>query len=230
MNNDELKTIDLDITETQEPETETKDDGSADGEVIIEHIDLPVEDKKKVEREQSFNKQERTDRPYWYVVYTYSGYENKVMDNLLKTVDNHGLHDVIYDVKVPMEETIEVKNGKRKHVQRKLFPGYVMVKMYLTDESWYIVRNTRGVTGFVGPASKPIPLSDEEVRQMGVENIPIKLDIEVGESIIITSGPFESFIGVVEDINFEKQKLHVSVSMFGRDTSVELDFSQVKRI
>ncbi|MFR2970891.1 MAG: transcription termination/antitermination protein NusG, partial [Christensenellaceae bacterium] len=96
--------------------------------------------------------------------------------------------------------------------------------------SWYIVRNTRGVTGFVGPASKPIPLSDEEVRQMGVENIPIKLDIEVGESIIITSGPFESFIGVVEDINFEKQKLHVSVSMFGRDTSVELDFSQVKRI
>ena len=166
----------------------------------------------------------------WYVVHTYSGYENKVMDNLLKTVDNHGLHDVIYDVKVPMEETIEVKNGKRKHVQRKLFPGYVMVKMYLTDESWYIVRNTRGVTGFVGPASKPIPLSDEEVRQMGVENIPIKLDIEVGESIIITSGPFESFIGVVEDINFEKQKLHVSVSMFGRDTSVELDFSQVKRI
>ena len=135
MNNDELKTIDLDITETQEPETETKDDGSADGEVIIEHIDIPVEDKKKVEREQSFNKQERTDRPYWYVVYTYSGYENKVMDNLLKTVDNHGLHDVIYDVKVPMEETIEVKNGKRKHVQRKLFPGYVMVKMYLTDES-----------------------------------------------------------------------------------------------
>ncbi|MFR2970625.1 MAG: transcription termination/antitermination NusG family protein, partial [Christensenellaceae bacterium] len=96
-----------------------------------------MEDKKKVEREQSFNKQERTDRPYWYVVYTYSGYENKVMDNLLKTVDNHGLHDVIYDVKVPMEETIEVKNGKRKHVQRKLFPGYVMVKMYLTDESWY---------------------------------------------------------------------------------------------
>ena len=230
MNNDELKTIDLDITETQEPETETKDDGSADGEVIIEHIDIPVEDKKKVEREQSFNKQERTARPYRYVVYTYSGYENKVMDNLLKTVDNHGLHDVIYDVKVPMEETIEVKNGKRKHVQRKLFPGYVMVKMYLTDESWYIVSNTRGVTGFVGPASKPIPLSDEEVRQMGVENIPIKLDIEVGESIIITSGPFESFIGVVEDINFEKQKLHVSVSMFGRDTSVELDFSQVKRI
>lgn len=123
MNNDELKTIDLDITETQEPETETKDDGSADGEVIIEHIDIPVEDKKKVEREQSFNKQERTDRPYWYVVYTYSGYENKVMDNLLKTVDNHGLHDVIYDVKVPMEETIEVKNGKRKHVQGSSSPG-----------------------------------------------------------------------------------------------------------
>lgn len=228
MSIDELNTIDLDITDCAEQEPEK--DSSADGEVIIEHIDIPVEDKKKVEREQSYNKQERTDRPYWYVVYTYSGYENKVMDNLLKTVDNHGLHDIIFDVKVPMEETIEVKNGKKKHVQRKLFPGYVMVKMYLTDESWYVVRNTRGVTGFVGPGSKPIPLSDEEVRQMGVENIPIKLDIEVGESIIITSGPFESFIGVVEDINFEKQKLHVTVSMFGRDTSVELDFSQVKRI
>ena len=117
--------------------------------------------------------------------YTYSGYENKVMTNLLKTVENNGLQDSIIDVKVPMEETIEVKNGKKKHVQRKLFPGYVMVKMFLTDQSWYVVRNTRGVTGFVGPGSKPIPLSDAEVRSMGVENVPIKLDVAVGESIII---------------------------------------------
>lgn len=177
-----------------------------------------------------FIKQEKTDKPYWYVVYTYSGYENKVMNNLLKTVENHGLHDSIIDVKVPMEETIEVKNGKKKHVQRKMFPGYVMVKMFLTDESWYVVRNTRGVTGFVGPGSKPIPLSDAEVRSMGVENVPIKLDVAVGESIIITSGPFESFIGTVEEVSAEKQKVKVSVSMFGRDTSVELDFVQVKRI
>lgn len=182
------------------------------------------------ESKRTYNKQEKTDKPYWYVVYTYSGYENKVMTNLLKTVENNGLHDNILDVKVPMEETIEVKNGKKKHVQRKLYPGYVMVKMFLTDETWYVVRNTRGVTGFVGPGSKPIPLSDAEVRAMGVENVHIKLDVAVGENVMITSGPLESFIGVVDEINTEKQKVKVTVSMFGRDTSVELDFVQVKRI
>ena len=163
-------------------------------------------------------------------VYTYSGYENKVMDNLLKTVENHNLHDTIIDVKVPMEESVEIKNGKKRHVTRKLFPGYVMVKMFLTDESWYVVRNTRGVTGFVGPSSKPIPLSDAEVRSMGIENVRINLDVEVGNNVIVTSGPLESFVGVVEEVNTERQKVRVMVSMFGRDTSVELDFVQVKRI
>ena len=166
----------------------------------------------------------------WYVVHTYSGYENKVKANLMKTVENQGLQDTIFDVKVPMEESIEVVNGKKKHVQRKLFPGYVMVKMFLTDDSWYVVRNTSGVTGFVGPGSKPIPLSDVEVRAMGVEDVPIKLDIELGDNVIITSGPFESFVGIVSDINTEKQKIKVIISMFGRDTNVELDFVQVKRI
>lgn len=196
---------------------------------VPEDAELITDDSLREEK-NLFIKQEKTDKPYWYVVYTYSGYENKVMTNLEKTVENNGLQDTILGVKVPMEETIEVKNGKKKHVQRKLFPGYVMVKMFLTDESWYIVRNTRGVTGFVGPNSKPIPLSDAEVRSMGVENVQIKLDVEVGESIIITAGPFESFIGIVEEINTEKQKVHVVVSMFGRDTRVELDFAQVKRI
>ena len=182
------------------------------------------------ESKRTYNKQEKTDKPYWYVVYTYSGYENKVMTNLLKTVENNGLHDNILDVKVPMEETIEIKNGKKKHVQRKLYPGYVMVKMFLTDETWYVVRNTRGVTGFVGPGSKPIPLSDAEVRAMGVENVHIKLDVAVGENVMITSGPLESFIGIVDEVNTEKQKVKVTVSMFGRDTSVELDFVQVKLI
>jgi len=182
------------------------------------------------EEKPKFLKQEKTDKPYWYVVYTYSGYENKVMDNLLKTVENHNLHDTIMDVKVPMEESVEVKNGKKRHVSRKMFPGYVMVKMFLTDESWYVVRNTRGVTGFVGPSSKPIPLSDAEVRSMGIENVRISLDVEVGNNVIVTSGPLESFVGVVEEVNTERQKVRVSVSMFGRDTSVELDFVQVKRI
>ena len=191
------------------------------------NIEKPAEEK---EEKPKFLKQEKTDKPYWYVVYTYSGYENKVMDNLLKTVENHNLHDTIMDVKVPMEESVEVKNGKKRHVSRKMFPGYVMVKMFLTDESWYVVRNTRGVTGFVGPSSKPIPLSDAEVRSMGIENVRISLDVEVGNNVIVTSGPLESFVGVVEEVNTEHQKVRVLVSMFGRDTSVELDFVQVKRI
>ena len=187
-------------------------------------------ERKAEEKQPKFLKQEKTDKPYWYVVYTYSGYENKVMDNLLKTVENHNLQDTIMDVKVPMEESVEIKNGKKRHVTRKMFPGYVMVKMFLTDESWYVVRNTRGVTGFVGPSSKPIPLSDAEVRSMGIENVRINLDVEVGNNVIVSSGPLESFVGVVEEVNTERQKVRVLVSMFGRDTSVELDFVQVKRI
>jgi len=196
----------------------------------VEDSSDSISEKLPEDNKRLFIKQEKTDRPYWYVVYTYSGYENKVKTNLEKTVENNGLQDIICDIKVPMEETIEVKNGKKKHVQKKLYPGYVMVKMLLTDESWYVVRNTRGVTGFVGPGSKPIPLSDAEVRAMGVENVPIKLDVTVGENIMIISGPLESFIGVVDEINAEKQKVKVTVSMFGRDTSVELDFVQIKRI
>ncbi|MBQ3273717.1 MAG: transcription termination/antitermination protein NusG [Christensenellaceae bacterium] len=175
-------------------------------------------------------KQEKTDRPYWYVVYTYSGYENKVMDNLKKTLKNNNLQDVILDIKIPMEDTIETKNGKKRHVSKKMFPGYVMVKMFLTDESWYVVRNTHGVTGFVGPSSKPLPLSDAEVRTMGIEDVRISVDVEVGDNIIVVSGPLESFVGTVEEVNTEKQKVRVLVSMFGRDTSVELDFVQIKKI
>ena len=173
---------------------------------------------------------ERLNTPAWYVVHTYSGYENKVKDDLEKTVENRGLQDYILEIKVPMEDTIEIKNGKRKTVSRKVYPGYVMVKMILTDESWYVVRNTRGVTGFVGPGSKPIPLSDEEVRLTGVEDVPIVLDVEVGQTVVVTNGPLENFVGVIQEINKEKQKLRVEVSMFGRDTIVELDFVQVKRV
>ena len=177
-----------------------------------------------------FIKQEKTDKPYWYVVHTYSGYENKVKANLEKAIVNRGFEDVILEVKVPMEETIEMKNGKKKHVMKKMYPGYVMVKMILDDETWYVVRNTRGVTGFVGPGSKPIPLTDKEVRAMGVENVLIKLDVELGDNVMVTSGPLESFVGVVREVNPEKQKVKVVVSMFGRDTMVDLDFVQIKRI
>ncbi len=170
------------------------------------------------------------DNGKWYVVHTYSGYENKVKANLEKTVENRNLGDLIFDIKVPMEEQIEVKNGKKKAILKKVYPGYVLVKMIMTDESWYVVRNTRGVTGFVGPGSKPIPLTDDEVRAMGVEDIPIVLNIDIGENVRVVSGPLENFIGVVEGIDNERQKVKVAVSMFGRDTPVELDFAQIQKI
>ena len=152
------------------------------------------------------------------------------MTNLKKTVVNNGLEDLIYDVQVPKEETIEVRNGNRKRVQKKLYPGYVMVKMLLTDQTWYIVRNTRGVTGFVGPGSKPIPLTDVEIRTMGIEDVRISLNVSVGQEVIIVSGPFENFTGKVTEVNAEQQKVKVTIPMFGRDTQVELDFVQVKGV
>lgn len=170
------------------------------------------------------------DRARWYVVHTYSGYENKVKANLEKTIDNRGLHELILDVQVPMEEVVETKNEKTKVVQRKKFPGYVLVKMFMGDDSWYVVRNTRGVTGFVGPGSKPIPLSDDEVESMGVTEPLVSINVEVGENIRIISGPLENFVAQIQDINNEKRKIKALVNMFGRETPVELDFNQVEKI
>lgn len=166
----------------------------------------------------------------WYVAHTYSGYENKVKANLEKAVENNGMQELIAEVRVPVEEVDEIKNGKRRTVQRKIFPGYVLVHMVMTDESWYVVRNTRGVTGFVGPGSKPIPLSDEEVENMGANSRATRVDIALGEEVRILSGPLESFTGMVEDIDTLHQKIRVRVSMFGRDTPVELEFDQVERV
>ena len=166
----------------------------------------------------------------WYVVHTYSGYENKVKEDLEKTVENRNLQDMILEVKYPTEEVVEIKDAKRKVIQRKVYPGYVMIKMIMNDKTWYVVRNTRGVTGFVGPGSKPIPLTDEEVTAMGVEHIPIELDIAVGESVRAVSGPLENFIGTVEALDPERQKVKLVVSMFGRNTPVELDYIQVQKL
>jgi len=170
------------------------------------------------------------EEPKWYVVHTYSGYENKVKANLEKIVENRNLHDYIYDIVVPMEEQIEIKDGRKKATLRKVFPVYVLVKMIMTDESWYVVRNTRGVTGFVGPGSKPVPLSDEEVRNMGVEEFAPVLDYEVNDTVRVIDGPLENFIGTVEEINFEKKKVRVAVSMLGRETPVELELTQIQKI
>ena len=166
----------------------------------------------------------------WYVVHTYSGYENKVKTDLEKTIKNRELEEFFFDIIVPMEEQIEIKDGKRKTNLKKVFPGYVLIKMIVTEESWYIVRNTRGVTGFVGSGTDPIPLTDEEIRAMGFEDVPVNIDYDINEQVQIMNGAFEGFVGTVQEINKEKNKVKVLVSMFGRETPVELEFSQVEKV
>ena len=176
------------------------------------------------------SQEENNLEPKWYVVHTYSGYENKVKTDLEKTIKNRELEDYFFNIVVPMEEQVEIKEGKRKTNLKKVFPGYVLVKMIVTEESWYIVRNTRGVTGFVGSGTDPIPLTDEEIRNMGFDDVPVKIDYEVNDNVRVMNGPLENFIGVVQEINTEKHKVKVLVSMFGRETPVELEFSQVQKI
>ena len=168
--------------------------------------------------------------PKWYVVHTYSGYENKVKTDLEKTIKNRELEDYFFDIIVPMEEQIEIKEGKRKTNLRKVFPSYVLVKMIVTEKTWYIVRNTRGVTGFVGSGTDPIPLTEEEIRKMGFEVKEVNVDYSVNDSVKILDGALRDFVGTVTEINKEKHKVKVLVSMFGRDTPVELEFSQVEKI
>ena len=170
----------------------------------------------------------------WYVVHTYAGYENKVKTNLEKRVESMEMQDKIFRVLVPMEKEYEIKNGKKKATLKKVFPGYVLVEMIITDDSWYVVRNTPGVTGFVGPGSRPIPLSPSEVaqilKQMGMDEPKPKIDFEVGESVRVVDGPFADFIGNVEEVLPDRRKIKVLVSMFGRETPVELDYFQVEKI
>ncbi len=169
----------------------------------------------------------------WYVIHTYSGYENKVKANLERRVASMGMEDLIFRVLVPMEEEYEYKDGKRKLTKKKVYPGYVLVEMIMTDDSWYVVRNTPGVTGFVGPGSKPIPLQEGEIetilRRMGVVEPRPKLDFAIGEMVRVIRGPFENFSGTIEEINPERGKLKVLVSMFGRETPVELEYNQVEK-
>ncbi|MDD2417631.1 MAG: transcription termination/antitermination protein NusG [Oscillospiraceae bacterium] len=164
----------------------------------------------------------------WYVVHTYSGYENKVATNLETIVENRKLQDWIHEVSVPTETVVEIKDNKKREVERKVFPGYVLVKMIMTDESWYVVRNTRGCTGFVGPNGKPVPLTDQEVASLGVEKRQIEVTYKVGDTVHIIDGPLENFSGLVDEIDLDKNKVRVTISMFGRETPVELELDQAK--
>ena len=164
----------------------------------------------------------------WYVVHTFSGYENKVATNLEKIVENRHLQDWIHEVRIPTETVVEVKDNQKREVERKVFPGYVLVKMVMSDDSWFVVRNVRGCTGFVGPNGKPIPLTEEEVAKLGVERKEVVIDYRVGDTVKIVDGPLENFSGVVEEIDQERNMVRVTISMFGRETSAELELEQAE--
>jgi transcriptional antiterminator NusG len=168
----------------------------------------------------------------WYVLHTYSGYENKVKANIEKTIENRHLEDQILEVRVPMEDVVEVRNGSRKQVSKKLFPGYVLLNMVMNDDTWYVVRNTRGVTGFVGPGSKPVPLKSSELKTLSSpeEDQKVVMDLEIGDSIIVTGGAWKDTQGVISAINQQKQMVTIQVELFGRATPVEISFSEVKKI
>ena len=215
---------------TAEAEAPSEDSIPADD---PEEIDVPAIESMPVSSSGELPAPEPTDGPAWYVIHCYSGYENKVRHNLEQRIETMGMKDKIFDVVIPTQEEIEVKDGKRRTVERHIFPGYVLVNMALTEESWYVVRNTPGVTGFVGMGNNPTPLRPEEVAQivkrMEAEAPTVKVTFKVGERVRIVDGPFNDFRGVVSEIDMERTKVRVMVSFFGRETPVELDFLQVEK-
>jgi transcriptional antiterminator NusG len=214
--------------ETAPPAAETQPTEDEIQAVVETPAEPPVEEHGEFEQARDPNRK-------WYVIHTYSGYENKVQQNLIRRIDSMGMKDKIFRVLVPTEEEIEFRDGKRKTVQKKIYPGYVIVEMIMTEDSWYVVRNTSGVTGFVSPGAKPVPLPDEEVekilRLMGeVEPVKVKIDLNPGQGVRVTHGPFQDFHGVVQEVSPEREKVKVLITIFGRETPVELDFGQVEKL
>ena len=183
-----------------------------------------------VEQEANIEESAANENAHWYVVHTYSGYENKVKATLEKTIENRHLENQIFEVRVPLQDVVEVKNGARKNVQRKMFPGYVLVNMDMNDETWYVVRNTRGVTGFVGPGSKPVPLTDAEIKPLGIKTDTISVNFGVGDEIAVITGVWKDTAGVVQRMDFGKQTATINVDLFGRETPVEISFAEVRKI
>ncbi len=166
----------------------------------------------------------------WYVVHTYSGYENKVKANIEKTIENRHLEDQILEVRVPMQDVVELKDGASRSVQKKMFPGYVLINMIMNDDTWYVVRNTRGVTGFVGPGSKPVPLTEEEMRPLGIHSESVQIDFAEGDSVVVIGGIWKDTVGVIQSINDNKQSATINVDLFGRETPVEISFTEIKHM
>ena len=171
-----------------------------------------------------------TDEPLWYVAHTYSGYENKVKINIEKTIENRHLENQIFEVRVPMQDAVEVRNGTRKTVSKKMFPGYVLVNMIMNDDTWYVVRNTRGVTGFVGPGSKPVPLTEAEMKSLGIHTGSVTVDFEVGDSVTVVAGIWKDTVGQVQKIDLSKQTTTIKVEMFGSEIPVEISFAEVRKL
>ena len=180
--------------------------------------------------EQQLDESAITDEPLWYVAHTYSGYENKVKINIEKTIENRHLENQIFEVRVPMQDVVEVRNGARKNVSKKMFPGYVLVNMIMNDDTWYVVRNTRGVTGFVGPGSKPVPLTEAEMKSLGIHTGSITVDFEVGDSVTVVAGIWKDTVGQVTKIDLGKQTTTIKVEMFGSDVPVEISFAEVRKL
>ncbi|MDE6314310.1 MAG: transcription termination/antitermination protein NusG [Lachnospiraceae bacterium] len=166
----------------------------------------------------------------WYVVHTYSGYENKVRDNIKKTIENRHLEDQILEVRVPMQDVVEVKNGAKKQVQKKMLPGYVLIHMVMNDDTWYVVRNTRGVTGFVGPGSKPVPLTEDEMRPLGIGVEEVVVDFVEGDTVSVIAGVWKDTVGVIQSMNYSKQSVIINIDLFGRETPVEISFTEIKKM
>ena len=180
--------------------------------------------------EQQLDESAITDEPSWYVAHTYSGYENKVKINIEKTIENRHLENQIFEVRVPMQDVVEVKNGARRNVSKKMFPGYVLVNMIMNDDTWYVVRNTRGVTGFVGPGSKPVPLTEAEMKSLGINTGSVTVDFEVGDSVTVVAGIWKDTVGQVTKIDLGKQTTTIKVEMFGSDVPVEISFAEVRKL
>ena len=166
----------------------------------------------------------------WYVVHTYSGYENKVKANIEKTIENRHLEEQILEVRVPMQDVVEVKNGAKKQVSKKMFPGYVLINMIMNDDTWYVVRNTRGVTGFVGPGSKPVPLTEEEMRPLGIQVEDVVVDFAEGDTVAVIAGVWKDTVGIIQSMNYGKQIVTINVDLFGRETPVEISFTEIKKM
>jgi transcriptional antiterminator NusG len=190
-----------------------------------------VETQEEAPRIKSANiKQQGDDEPHWYVVHTYSGYENKVKADIEKTIENRRLQDQMFEVMVPVQETVEVKNGVKKTISKKIFPGYVLVHMIKNDVTWYVVRNTRGVTGFVGPGSEPVPLTEIEMRKLGVKSADIVIDVEIGDMIKVISGAWEGTVGNIKTISRTKQTVTIDMDIFGRSTEVEIGLDDIQKL